>query len=165
MKDFLFVSHHFGKDGVTQAEKFLQENNLTSVVDFDNDGILAGYCSLRLPKDDIRLNTFIQEIEKDGKKAHTRFDRVYTSKELNSFDYLVLIIRTARLENPGRNQKYDLSNACKECGAGVNLIPPLDLPLNSMGKKLLTNNWFFLEIQTNPLKFFSKRFVECLISQ
>jgi len=145
MKDFLFVSHHFGKDGVTQAEKFLQENNLTSVVDFENDGILAGYCSLRLPKDDIRLNTFIQEIEKEGKKAHTRFDRVYTSKELNRFDYLVLIIRTARLENPGRNQKYDLSNACKECGAGVNLIPPLDLPLNSMGKKLLDctahNEW------------------------
>lgn len=145
MKDFIFITHHFGKEGVPHAEKFLQENDLTSVVNFENDGILAGYCSLRLPKDDIRLKIFIQEIEKNGKKVQARFDRVYTPKELNSFDYLVLIIRTARLENPGRNQKYDFSEACSECGAGVNLIPPLDLPLNSMGKKLMDctahNEW------------------------
>jgi hypothetical protein len=145
MKDFLFISHHFGKEGISSAERFLQETDLTFVADLKKDGVLAGYCSLRLPKDDIRLTTFIHEIEKNGDKVHARFDRVYTSKELNNFDYLVLIIRTARLENPGRNQKYDLSDACKECGAGVTLVPPLDLPLNSMGKRLLDctahNEW------------------------
>jgi hypothetical protein len=145
MKDFLYIAHHFGKEGVSQAEKFLQENNLVSLAELKKEGILAGFCSVRLPKEDIRLNSFIYEIEKNGDKPLIRYDRVYTSKELNNFDYLVLQIRTARLENPSRNQKYDFSKACNECGAGVNLIPPLDLPLNSMGKKLLDctahNEW------------------------
>ena len=105
MKDFLYIAHHFGKEGVYQAEKFLQENNLVSLADLKKEGILAGFCSVRLPKEDIRLNSFIYEIEKNGDKPLIRYDRVYTSKELNNFDYLVLQIRTARLENPSRNQK------------------------------------------------------------
>lgn len=151
MKDFIFIAHNFSKEEVTHIEKFLQKNDLTSVVNFHKDGILAGSCSMRLLKDDIRLTLFIKEIERSGGKPLIRYDRVYTPKELNNFDYLVLLIRTARLNNPGRIQKYDFSEACKECGAGVTLIPPLDLPLNSMGKKLLDctahNEWLVLRKQ------------------
>jgi len=145
MKDFLFISHNFGKDGIIQAEKFLRENELVGVANFEKNGILAGYCSVRLPKEDIRLSAFIHEIEKTGAPICARFDREYTTKELDQFEHLVLIIRTARLENPSRNQKYDFSNSCEECGAGVTLFPPLDLPVNTMGKKLLDctahNEW------------------------
>jgi hypothetical protein len=145
MTDFLYISHNFGKEGIAQLEKFLRDKDLMAVAHYDKYSITAGLCSIRLPLNDLRIDSFIQEIEKTGNKPFIRLDREYSKTELNSFEYLVLNIRTVGLDNPGKKQKYNFSNSCEECGAGVEPISPLIIPINSMGKKLIDftahNNW------------------------
>lgn len=139
MKDFLFLSHRFKDEDIPVIEKTLKDNNLTSIVDFERDGFLAGMFSTRLPINDVRLEFFKSLIENDSSKPFIRFDREFSTKELNEYDYLVVSIATSGLENPSDSQKYDFSNACKHCGSGVQPIEPLVIPQNSMGKKLLDN--------------------------
>lgn len=139
MKDFLYIAHKFKKEDIPFIEKALKDYNLTSVVEFDREGILAGMCSTRLPKNDERLNSLKTLIEKDNSKPFIRFDREFSLKELNEYDYLVVSIATSGLDNPTDIQKYDFTNACKNCGSGVQPIEPLFIPRNLMGKKLLDN--------------------------
>lgn len=146
MKDFLYLMHRFKSEDIPFIEKALKDNNLKSVVDFKRDGILEGMCSTRLPINDVRLELFRSLIENDNSKPFTRFDREFSKKELNDYDYLVVNIASSGLENPPNSQKYDFANACKNCGSGVQPIEPLTIPKNSMGKKLIDasahNSWF-----------------------
>jgi hypothetical protein len=145
MKDFLYLSHRFKGEDIPFIEKTLKDNNLTSIVDFERDGFLAGMFSTRLPISDVRLEFLKSLIEKDSSKPFIRFDREFSTKELNNYDFLVVSLATSRLENPPDNQKYDFANACTNCGSGVQPIEPLTIPQNSMGKKLIDitahNGW------------------------
>ena len=149
MTDYFYISHNFGKEGLLEVEKFLRKEDLINVANFNKEGITAGLCSIRLPENDKRLNVFIKEIEKTGNKPFIRFDREFSLKEMDRFEYMVLVIKTVGLENPSQNQKYDYSSACKHCGAGVSPIPPMLIPKNSMGKKLIDftahNNWLIFK--------------------
>jgi hypothetical protein len=149
MTDYIYISHNFGKEGLLDLEKFLRKEDLINAANFNKEGITAGLCSIRLPENDNRLKVFIKEIEKTGNKPFIRFDREYSIKEMDNFEYMVLVIKTVGLENPSKKQKYDYSSACKHCGAGVLPISPLLIPKNSMGKKLIDftahNNWLIFK--------------------
>ena len=146
---YLFIASNIKKENISQFEKFLEDNDMSSIVDFEKEGILQGLCSIRLPTNDIRLNLFLEKIKETNNNPFVRFDREYSKEELDQYEYLVLLIKTVGLENPKENQKYDKSNSCPNCGAGIIPIPPLIIPINSMGKKLLEytahNNWLIFK--------------------
>lgn len=145
MRDFYYISHRFSPDKILKAERFLIDNNLINIAKFQKEGFLAGICSIRLPVEDTRNSLFIDEIKKDNSEPILRFDREYTSKELEIYPFLVLIIKTVHLSNPYANQIYDYSSACPNCGAGILPIIPIYVPENKMGKKLIEftahNGW------------------------
>lgn len=139
MKDFLYISHRFKNEDIPQIEKILEANNLLEIADFKRDGILAGFCSIRLPINDKRLNVFKNLVGKDKAEPFIRIDREYSKTELDNCEYLVVNIATSGLENPVDSQSYDFRNACKECGSGLIPNEQLVISKNSMGKKLLDN--------------------------
>lgn len=145
MKDYYFIFHNFGSKRAFQVQRFLKENDLLKIADFSLNGITPGLCSIRLPANDHRINLFIEEIKKHEGEPFIRFDREYSPNELDEYLYLLLVIKTANLPNLGPNQKYDYSNACPNCGAGILPVLPLHIPVNKMGKKLIDitahNGW------------------------
>lgn len=135
--DRQIVTINVGENNVQRLREILTQLDLTDVADLEETGIIAGYCRLRLLKEDRRIQLFINKMKEEKWDEHLsiRADRVYSKLELDKAEWLRLRIRTVGAENPKEGQRYDRKNACLQCGAGTVPIEPLYIPRNRMGKK------------------------------
>jgi hypothetical protein len=137
--DHVYVSWNFGQSGVQRGRALLQTCGVLAESDFSTQGLLAGNGSVRLPRADKRLPVLIRSLTDAGQKPHPRFDREYTTSELDRAEFLVLRLRTVGVFG-GRNfdqQQWDWSRACSECGAGSRPKSPLYVRTSELRAKKL----------------------------
>jgi hypothetical protein len=90
----------------------------------DTEGPQAGLGNVTLDVMDPRLDMLLEELRKAGQDPHPRADRLYTSRELDDFPWIMMVVATAGLSG-GVNlrQPYDRTYACPTCGADATPTP------------------------------------------
>ena len=157
MKDFLIVFPHFGINvDKSVINSILKKANLLSESEF-----IGNLVSIKIPFGDKRIEALSDEMKLRGfnDKPLIRFEREFTKAEIENAPLLRLQLKTARLDNPKKEQLYDRSHICPKCGAGLEVIPPLLIPKNDMGKKKIDftahHHWMIIE---KPL---ANKIIEC----
>lgn len=141
MQDYLFVSFFLGHKEGDAAKRLLADCDLLEVLEERRNrhawlGDIHLGVSLRLPKEDARLQRLLTRLAERGVDPFTRIDRTYTAAELDNAEWLELYVATAGLlGGVDYGQSYDRTQACLRCGAGSTPIPPLVADLGRMGKK------------------------------
>lgn len=145
MQDYLFVHFFLGHKEGDAARRLLADCDLLEVLgERQNRNAWLGDThlgvSVRLPKEDARLQRLLTRLTERGVDPFTRMDRSYTAAELDNAEWLELRVATAGLlGGVDYGQSYDRTHACPMCGAGSTPMPPLVVDLGNMGKKDLDN--------------------------
>lgn len=142
MRDYRFVHFSLGHHAGDSARQLLADCELLDVAlsSRANRGAwsetLHTGVSLRLHVEDKRLPALLERLRAAGNVPFTRLDREYSSDELDAAEWLLMRVATAGLYGGvDYGQSYRFDAACRTCGAGAELVPPLLAELGLMGKK------------------------------
>jgi hypothetical protein len=96
------------------------------------------HCRVKLDAADPRLPELLARVEKLGETVLVRAERIWSKRELDAAERLLLRVATAGLDGGlSFGQQYDRSAACRTCGSGAIPLPPLPADLPRMGRKHL----------------------------
>ena len=138
MRDYKHLTFNLGAEELEAARALLTRHGLLTEAALQPEGHpLAGLCTVTLLADDPRLALLADELESLGDAPMVRAERRYTKKELDTADWLLLRVATARQLADDLAQPHQRDLACPECGAGAEPIPPLRAHLRLMGKREL----------------------------
>ena len=150
MKDYKHVLKNFGRVSVKRINDIVLACGLSDVAVIESN-FLGNFCRFTVSANDLRISAFFDEliINKISNKAVVKFEREFESVDFDIAELFTFYIARNPLCNPVTSQPYNRSRTCSVCGSGLEIIPPLILPRNEIGKSTLNltghNLWMVVE--------------------
>lgn len=152
MKTKIHLHFNFHSSKWPRAQELFRKIGRSDLADAPQENYGYFFCFFN---DDETIRKFFDEAQKLelNENISSRVENVYTERELRTFPLLRLIITTAMKGNGGPEfgTKYDITDACPECLAGIKQVSPLLLKASSISTKLSVIQTFSDEILIAPL--------------